>query len=386
MAYSLIKRVSNPFYPTLDSLNESYCNCVAAQDGIFYMSIVSTDPALQTRVVSWDGETTKYTTVIPNDSSYKNIHNLCVDTGAVYAATGYATKIVFKVDSDRTGWGLVAPSTGTYATDIGDIISGLYCTGLCSGDNLEIYVVNLTTNLLDRVATLHPGTGERYLYVAAWHNGKLYTIAQDPTNYVVSGKLYEYTPGESTLALAADKYGDCFVFGELISYGGVLYGFGFGHNSPRLKYILAWDSVNKIWVNKWQNYTATEGGFEGVVVHNGKLWFVQNKNICTFNPSTNTVTVEHTFSSNISVTANRGISHGGRLYFGTTATIAVEGTGILYELYDDTPYLERSITKLFSFNNKMLLASDHLINDGLSGMRFGDKRNVLKMYNGLGSL
>jgi len=47
---------------------------------------------------------------------------------------------------------------------------------------------------------------------------------------------------------------------------------------------------------------------------------------------------------------------------------------------------ERSITKLFSFNNKLLLASDNLINDGLSGLRFDDNRNVLKMYNGLGSL
>ena len=52
----------------------------------------------------------------------------------------------------------------------------------------------------------------------------------------------------------------------------------------------------------------------------------------------------------------------------------------------DSPYLERSINKLFSFNNKILLASDNLINDGLSGLRFDDNRNVMKMYNGLDTL
>ena len=58
------------------------------------------------------------------------------------------------------------------------------------------------------------------------------------------------------------------------------------------------------------------------------------------------------------------------------------------KLFEYTPPVlpERSINKLFSFNNKMLLASDNLINDGLSGLRFDDNRNVLKMYNGLGSL
>ena len=57
----------------------------------------------------------------------------------------------------------------------------------------------------------------------------------------------------------------------------------------------------------------------------------------------------------------------------------------------DSPYLERSITKLMSFNNKMLLASDSLINDGLSGLLMDERKprvagDLMKMYNGVGSL